>query len=160
MFVVLGREPPVGGQDGTDSVAQAIQDEFADALDKCYGLLTTDNHQNTPHRSPQDQSWIAARVVDFDLWTASTGAFARDKNGLCQKLSTMPETIGVFTTLLRSLSAVWRRHEGLGRRSCSLHTFCLSTDICQSTQALHRSCQVIPNPKITAVKTRPLRGSW
>jgi hypothetical protein len=115
MSVTLGREPPVNAQDETHDMAQDVQHEFADALRKCYDLLTTQNHPNVPHRSPRDQPWIAARVIDFDLWTASTGAFARDKNGLCQKLSSVPETVKVCTTLLRSLSAVWRRYEGLGR---------------------------------------------
>lgn len=115
MSATLGREPPVSGQDEARDRAEDVQHEFADALRECYDLLTTPKLSEVPYRSPQDQAWMAARVVDFDLWTASTGAFARDKNGLCQKVSSVPETIEVFTTLLRSLSAVWRRYEGSGR---------------------------------------------
>lgn len=115
MSVNLGREPPDGGQDRTKDAAQAMQHEFADTLQKCYKTLTTNDPEKVLRRPPQDQSWIAARVVDFDLWTISTGAFACDKNGLCQKLSSMPETVRVFSALLRSLLAVWDRHQRLGR---------------------------------------------
>lgn len=105
--------PTVRGNTTDDHNARGTQGDvkgFRHALEQCRDVLTRlARTKSRTLRTVEGAEWATARLIDFDLWIAATGAVATDENGLCHLLRLHLDTLGVFTTLFRSLNQALRR---------------------------------------------------